>query len=296
MSIQDTCADLQPQIVVVDGGSFDGCGEMLAADFREVVFVQSNDNVGFGRANNLGFERVNSDVVLLLNPDTELKPGAVHGLLAELERNPGAGMVGPRLLNSDLTLQTSVQALPKPIRQAFDSEILRRLLWPLRLWAPPTDYVPDRTIAVEATSGACMLLRSSTFRLVGGFTPAYFMYAEDMDLCFKVLREGFTIYHVPSSEVIHHSGASSSSQGSTFSAVMMREALHLYMKLNHGVFYAWLYRAATGIVALLRLLILALPAAIGRSDRRFQRKLVLSRWRSVLSWSFGQQKWTKRYG
>ena len=83
-SISGTCGHLSPQVVVVDGGSFDGCAEMLAAEFPEVEFVQSPENIGFGRSNNLGFERVTGEALLLLNPDTELQPGAVDALLTAL--------------------------------------------------------------------------------------------------------------------------------------------------------------------------------------------------------------------
>jgi GT2 family glycosyltransferase len=295
LSIRDTCADLRPQIIVVDSGSFDGCGEMLAGEFPEVEFVQSSENIGFGRSNNLGFARVTADAVLLLNPDTEVQAGAVQTLLRELEGHKDAGIVSPRLLNPDRTLQSSVHALPKPLRQALDSEILRRLLSPYSLWAPPTDFSPKETVAVEAVAGTCMLLWTKTFRGVGGFSPEYFMYAEDMDLCFKVLRAGFGIYHVPAAEVVHHGGASSSSQGSTFSAVMMREALHSYMLLNHGRGHARSYRFATGGWALLRMLILVPSLVLGSTRWRAVRRAAFERWWSVLSWSCGQQKWTKRF-
>jgi N-acetylglucosaminyl-diphospho-decaprenol L-rhamnosyltransferase len=295
LSIRGTCADLDPQVVVVDSGSFDGCAEMLASEFPEVEFVQSNDNIGFGRSNNLGFTRVTGVAVLLLNPDTEIRPGALQTLLGELDRRPDAGIVSPRLLNTDFTLQSSVHALPRPVRQALDSEILRRLLSPFALWAPPTDFAPPETVAVEAVAGTCMLMWAKTFRDLGGFNPKYFMYAEDMDLCLKTLRAGFRIYHVPAAEIVHHGGASSSSQGSTFSAVMIREALHSYMVLNHGRHYAWAYRLATGISTLLRLLILAPGLISGDERRRLARKVAFAQWWSVLSWSCGRQKWTKRY-
>lgn len=294
LSLRNTCADLNLQIVVVDGGSFDGCAEMLAAEFPEVEFIQSQENIGFGRANNLGFTRVVGDAVLLLNPDTEVRPGAVQALLEELVRRPDAGIVSPRLLNTDLTLQSSVHALPKPVRQALDSELLRRLLSRFSLWAPPADFAPPETVPVEAVAGACMLMWAETYRKVGGFSPQYFMYAEDMDLCFKVLRAGLRIYHVPHAEIIHHSGASSSSHGGTFSAVMMREALHLYMTTNHGRGYAWVYRIATGSWALARLLLLV-PGLIVDGRGRQMRKAAVLRWWSILSWSCGQQKWTRRY-
>ena len=295
VSIRHTCGDLQPQIVVVDSGSFDGCAEMLASDFVEVEFVQSDNNIGFGRSNNLGFTKVTGEALLLLNPDTEVRPGAVQTLLAELARRPDAGIVSPRLLNADLTLQTSVHALPRPVRQALDSEILRRLLSPFALWAPPADFAPSEPVAVEAVAGTCMLTWTKTFRDLGGFSPKYFMYAEDMDLCFKTRRARLRIYHVPTAEVVHHGGASSSSQGSTFSAVMIREALNTYMVANHGQHSAWAYRLATGISTVVRLLILAPGLIAGDAQRRAVRKAAITRWWSVLSWSCGGQRWTKRY-
>ena len=140
-----------------------------------------------------------------------------------------------------------------------------------------------------------MLMPSKVFRAVGGFTPAYFMYAEDMDLCFKVLKAGFRIYHVPTSEVVHHGGASSSAQGSSFSAVMTRHGLHCYMSLNRGRLSAWTYRAATAVYAALRLLIMSPSLLVGSEAPRRARRASFLRWWAVLSWSCGQQKWTKRY-
>jgi len=295
LSIRRTCVDLAPQIVVVDSGSFDGCAEMLASEFPEVEFVQSNDNIGFARANNLGLTRVTGEAVWVLNPDTELTTGALQTLLDELERLPDAGIVSPRLLNTDLTLQLSVHALPKPVRQGLDSEVLRRALSPYNLWAPPSDFAPPGTVAVEAVPGTAMLMRTEVFRSVGGFTPDYFMYAEDMDLCFKILRAGYRIYHVPAAKVVHHGGASSSVQGSSFAAVMMREALHAYMVLNHGRQSARTYRLASGVSALTRLLVLAPGLVVGDEQHRLVRKAAFEQYRSVLSWSCGGQKWAKRY-
>ena len=295
LSIRQTCADLKPQIVVVENGSFDGCAEMIAAEFPEVEFIQSDDNIGFGPANNLGLKRVTGDAVWVLNPDTEVRPGALQTLLGELERLPDAAIVSPRQLNTDLTLQSSVHALPRPVRQALDSELLRRALSRYALWAPPSDFAPPGTIAVEAVPGTAMLMRTETFRSVGGFTADYFMYGEDMDLCFKILRAGLRIYHVPAAEIIHHGGASSSAQGSSFSAIMTREALHSYMLLNHGPRAARTFRLATGVSALGRLALLAPILMLGDEPARSRRKATFSKWRSALSWSVGRQKWAKGY-
>src|SRR5689334_17767406 len=95
------CQGSAPQIVVVDGGSFDGCAEMLATEFPAVQFIQSERNLGFGGSNNLGLNVVDRDMLLLLNPDTELEPGSVTELLQQFSILPDAGLLGPRLLNSD---------------------------------------------------------------------------------------------------------------------------------------------------------------------------------------------------
>lgn len=295
LSIGATCADLQPQVVVVDGGSFDGCDEMLALDFPAVDFVQSTDNLGFGRSNNMGLSLVTGDALLLLNPDTEIRPGAIQTLLRELRSRPDAGIVSPRLLNSDYSLQASVHALPRPVFQAIDSELIRRLMFPLGRWAPPNDFAPSTTVRVGAVAGACMLLWSETFRAVGGFSPHYFMYAEDMDLCLKVQQRGLAIYHVPHAAVLHHSGASSSAQGSTFSDVMIREALHTYFRLNRGAASAAVYRCCAGGWAVVRLMMSVPGVLIAGGAQRTRRRAAFGKWRSILSWSVGLERWTKRY-
>ena len=93
------------EVIVVDGASFDGCGEMLKAEFPSVHFIQSPDNIGFGRCNNLGSKVASGKYLLLLNPDTELVPGALDELLNQFPQLPNAGLVGPRLLNADRSLQ-----------------------------------------------------------------------------------------------------------------------------------------------------------------------------------------------
>jgi len=287
-TIQATCTDLNPQIVIVDGGSFDGCGKMLAAEFPQVEFIQSPDNRGFGRSNNLGFEKVNGDYLLLLNPDTELKAGSIQKLLVEIGRTQGTGLVGPRLLNSDGTLQTScVQSLPSPWNQALDAEGLRRL-WPnSRLWGVGAAFQSKEPTEVEAISGACMLLKSETFRRIGGFSSEFFMYGEDMDLCAKVHRLGLKVLHVPSSEVIHHGGGSSKTQANQFSTVMMRVAGQTYMSLNHGRAMAFLYRFLQAISATVRLIILIPSYVLSAGPRRYSAKTSLRKWWYVLRWSIG---------
>jgi N-acetylglucosaminyl-diphospho-decaprenol L-rhamnosyltransferase len=287
-SVNKTCEDLISQTVVVDGGSFDGCGEMLAREFPEVEFVQCPDNIGFGRSNNLGFKRVKGEYLLLLNPDTEIKVGAVTALMTALRKLPAAGLVAPRLLNTDGSLQAScVQALPTQLNQVMDCEFLRRLFPRSRLWKTWKAFSSSEPVEVEAVSGACMLLRSETFRKLSGFTPDYFMYGEDMDFCAKIIRNGLKVYHIPKAEVVHHGGKSSKTQASQFNAVMIRIAGNTYMKLNHRPGSAFLYRLLQGSSAVARLSLLLLGVVFFRGKSRLSAIASFRKWWAVLHWSLG---------
>ncbi len=287
-SIRQTCGGLAPQVIVVDGGSFDGCKEMLATEFPEIEFIQSPDNIGFGRSNNLGFEHVTSEAFLLLNPDTELHPGAVDALLEELRQRPDAGMIGARLLNSDGSLQFSaVHPLPTPWNAAMDSAWLRR-----RWWQAGKRSTGKRTFEVEAISGACMMMRSDTFQKLGGFDPRYFMYAEDMDLCFRIHKTGLKILHAPRAVVTHHGGGSSGTQFSKFSTVMIREALAFYFKSHHGPAGALLYRVLIVVSAGVRIPCLFVIAALRPADARSTSLISIVKWWTLLRWALGREKWS----
>ena len=115
------------EVIVVDNASYDGCVEMVKSEFPQVIFFQSDQNLGFAGANNLAFSRSQGRNVLFLNPDTEIQGNALQALVSSLESIPPAGMVGARLLNSDLTLQTTcVVAFPSILNQALSSAYLRR--------------------------------------------------------------------------------------------------------------------------------------------------------------------------
>lgn len=285
-TIRSTCGELASQIVVVDGGSFDGCGEMLVAEFPGVEFVQSPDNIGFGRCNNLGFARVRGGFLLLLNPDTELRSESVQRLVAEMELRPDAGIVAPRLFNTDGSLQVHcVRALPTPLNRALDSGFLRRLMPNSRLWGVGEAFRASKPVEVEAVSGACMLLRSEVYRQVGGFSPEFFMYGEDMDLCFKIRRLGLRNIHVPAAEVLHHGGGSTQTQASQFGVEKMREAWSIYMRLNHGSRTLFNYQFLQAISALVRVGLLVPVCLFAESSRRGAARLALKKWWHVLWWA-----------
>lgn len=286
LSIRDTCSVATPQVVVVDCGSYDGCSDMLADEFPAVVFVQCLENIGFGRSNNLGACKVTGDVLLLLNPDTELQSGAIDVLLENLYALPVAGVIGARLINSDGSMQlTSVHPLPTAWNAAFDCN-WRRQRW----WHQQRTYPNSKAFEVEAVSGACMMLRTETFIQLGGFDPRYFMYAEDMDLCLKIRRCGLKVYHAPQAEIIHHGGCSSRAQFSKFSAVMIHESIHLYLHTNIGCIQAALYRILMALSALIRMLVLIVAWLSNRHESCFDIRQSILKWWTVMRWCMGLER------
>jgi GT2 family glycosyltransferase len=277
----------QLEIVVVDSGSHDGCGAIMRTEFPNAIFVQLNDNVGFGVANNAGFKRATGEFIWLLNPDTEIVGDAADVLLSTLQSQRGVGMVGAKLLNSDGSLQTTcVQSLPTFFNQAFDSELLRRLF---RIWGMAAFRSDFEPVEVEAISGACMMLRAIDFSSVGCFDARYFMYCEDMDLCRAIRNRGLRIMYVPQAAVFHHGGRSSKNQVSKFSVVMTREATAKFFEKQHGQLGGLAYRCFLGASATARILFLVLYRIPLYALRR-PISDSLTKWIIIFKWCVGIER------
>jgi GT2 family glycosyltransferase len=203
--------DLQTETVVVDNASTDGSAGMVQAEFPQVRLLIQPVNRGFTGGNNRGIAAARGRTVLLLNPDTEMRPGSLAALVGYLDAHPGVGLVGPRLLNSDGSPQSSRRRFPTIGTAMVESTPLQPFL--ARLGALRRYYVLDRTDdeeqEVDWVTGACMLARREVLAAVHGFDPGYFMYSEELDLCRCIRRAGWRIAYVPDAVVVHHGGRSS---------------------------------------------------------------------------------------
>jgi N-acetylglucosaminyl-diphospho-decaprenol L-rhamnosyltransferase len=279
------------EIIVVDNASSEAGVDSLKQQFPEILLIKSETNLGFAGANNLGFRRCTGDHALFLNPDTELSDDAVDIMLEELKCLPDAGVVGCKLLNTDQSIQTScIQKFPTIPNQLADFEYLR-LRWPrFYLWSiDPLFAKGEKPVPVEVISGACMLLKREVFERVGMFTEDYFMYAEDLDLCYKVHKLGLRNYYVGKAEITHHGGQSSNQvKVNHWSVVMRFNAVQTFCAKHHGRAYGWLYRGTMGGAALGRVALLSLARILRGTDSRKQAvKNATSKWWAVLKWSFG---------
>jgi GT2 family glycosyltransferase len=297
-SIVAETRDLAYEIIVIDAASHDGCEPMLREHHPQVRFLQSDKNLGFARANNEAYALAQGDCVLFLNPDTELRGPAINIMYERLQSLPDAGAVGCKLLNTDGTIQTScIQSFPTIMNQVLDAEALRRRFPRSALWGmTPLFGEGASPQEVEAVSGACVMLKRTVFEIAGRFSEDYFMYAEDLDLSFKVWRAGFRNYYTPDAAVVHHGGTSSQQAPSNFSVVMARESVWRFLRKTRGSPYALGYRTAMLISALGRLLMLSVMLAVRRlTVKETGRTDSFQKWRAILRWSLNLETWIKEY-
>lgn len=293
-TIYEHLASIEIEIVVVDNASWDPCGEMIRKSFPDVKFIQSEKNLGFAGANNLGASYCSGRNFLFLNPDTEIHGAALRAMSDVLDGTEGAGIAGPRLLNSDGSVQTScIQRFPTVLNLTMDCEALRTAFPSWSLWGTAPLFLDSvMPTAVEVIAGACLMIRRNVFWACGGFNTKYFMYGEDADLCFQAKQIGWKSYYVPTALVTHHGGRSSSEQNeSQFAAVVMRESLLTYMRLRHGRGPALAYRASIAVMAGVRISVLVILMAIGRAQRTAKFHASAKKWLRLLRWTLGLEPW-----
>ena len=207
-SIVGRTAPFATSITVVDNGSTDGTLAMLRERWDSIRVIEAGNNLGFARGNNVGIRATPGDYVLLLNPDTVARPGAIATLVRELETHREAAAAGPRLVDEQGEPELSFGWAIGPfgeLRQKVLGGLYRRGVMPaVRRVARWTREAGER----EWVSGACLLIRRPDLEAVNLLDERYFMYTEDVDLCVRLRARGRTIRFVPAAEVVHLRGRS----------------------------------------------------------------------------------------
>jgi hypothetical protein len=251
------------EIIVVDNASPEGGIDTIKEEFPDVILIKSAENLGFAGANNVGFKESKGKCVLFLNPDMKLLNPAINIMYDRLQALPNTGVVGCKMYQGNLEVLTnSIMKFPGILNQVFQFEALR-LRWPsFWLWdiGPLFSDNPE-PVKAEVITGACMMMRREVFAQVGMFSEEYFMYAEDFDLNWNILRAGYTNYYVGAGHIIHYGGVSSPREWQT--VMKLRADLKLVKKFR-GSFYAFLFRSAMALNAAARLLIGACFSIVAR--------------------------------
>ncbi|TAJ49312.1 MAG: glycosyltransferase family 2 protein [Herbiconiux sp.] len=230
--------------VVVDNATSDDSVRTVMAENPEAVFIETGENLGYGRAVNRAVETLGPEIewILVTNPDTVFGVGAIDTLMAVGESDPRIGSVGPRITNSDGSVYPSARSLPS-LRTGTGHALFSRV-WPTNPWTarylrssvykrPGSDPVPAGWL-----SGACVLVRRTAFTEIGGFDPRYFMYFEDVDLGKSLGEAGWSNIYAPAATV-EHAGGSSTARYSRRMLIAHHSSAALYLSKKYSAWYFW---------------------------------------------------------
>jgi len=262
------------EIIVVDNASSDGCVEMIEAKFPQVKLVKSRENLGFAKGNNVGIRQCRGRYVALVNPDVIVFPGCLDALADFLEQNPKVGNVGPRVLNPDMTLQSTCRRFPTLWNNFCSASGLATAFKNSRRFAGEHMFYfsHDRTLPVDVLVGCFSMIRRETFDQVGLLDEDLFMYGDDVDWCRRCWKSGWEVVFFPGAKAIHDRGKITAPYPVRFAVAQQRSVLH-YWRKHHGF---WGMMGIRGIMFSRHLVryLLALVVGVARSAEGGVRKQV----------------------
>ena len=232
---------LEAEVYVVDNHSRDGSVNYVSKYFQDVNYVESNHNLGFARANNIAIRQSTGEYVLLLNPDTIVGEDTIKNVLDFMGEKPEAGAVGVRMLKADGTkAMESRRGLPTPLTSFYKmTGLCKRFPESRRFGRYYMSYLPwDEPARIEVISGAFCMLRRKAIEKVGLLDEDFFMYGEDIDLSYRLLKGGYQNWYLPET-ILHYKGEST--QKSSFRYVhVFYEAMLIFFRKHYGSSSLWL--------------------------------------------------------
>lgn len=218
------------RVVVADNASVDGTPDAVAAAWPQVTLLRLPANVGFAAGNAEGIAAGTAPLVLLLNSDTLVGAGDIERLCAVMDRAPGIGVAGPRLVDGEGRPELSFGAMISPWAEARQKLAGRILDAGPRWWARRVASRLERAQDADWVSGACLLTRRAVYEQVGGLDRRYFMYGEDVDYCAAVRRAGYRVHYTPDARIVHLRGRSRATAPTATTAHYRRSHLAFYEK------------------------------------------------------------------
>lgn len=260
------------EIIVVDNGSSDGSPEAVEELFPEVRIIRSDENLGFAKANNIGIMASAGKYVCLVNSDVVVLGGCLEALKSRMDSDPSAGLVCPKVLNPDMTLQPTLRRFPS-IKGALLSAI----------GLDSRNCMPhDRVMEAEAVSGCFMLVRRAAIDQAGLLDERFFFYAEDKDWCRRIRNSGWKIIFLPEAKAVHYGGSSSSAAPVRF-YIELHKANLKYWRKHHGSAWAAVYLAIVMLHQALRIGSAAIVFTL-RPGRRTSEASKVKRSAACLRW------------
>lgn len=235
---------LNLEIIVVDNASTDGSVEFLKPRYPFVHFIENDVNFGFGKANNQAIKIATGKFTLLINPDTLISEDTLTTMVHHLENSPKTGAAGCKILNPDGTFAPeSRRSVPTPISSLWKMLGLTRLFSNSRAFG---DYYlswvdENKAGPVPVLSGAFMFFRTELLRHLGGFDERFFMYGEDIDLCYRLSKTDNVIDYIPSTSIIHYKGESTKKENLDY-VITFNKAMFLFFNKHYSYAYTFLIR------------------------------------------------------
>lgn len=227
--------NLKLEVIVVDNASHDGSAE-AAADFP-VMLLTNQENLGYGRANNAGLRLATGRHLMILNPDTIPHEGSLKALVDFADVRSEAGIISPRLLNPDGSVQSAAFNFPTLAMSILDLFPLPRIIpgrFRLKLLKSslngryPDEDTRTHPYRIEHPLGAAFLLRRESYEECGGFDESIFMYSEEVDLALSYEAAGWECWQVPEARIVHLGGQSTKQMPDTMFIELWRSRLHIY--------------------------------------------------------------------
>ncbi len=235
-SILADSQDFSREIFVVDNDSRDETSEMVIANYPEVTMIALPKNRGFAQANNLALKQAKGKYLFLLNPDTEVKPGFFRQIIEHLDQHPEIKILGPKVLNTNGSIQPSVRRFPGLWSQLFVllklSKVFPNNLLLRHYLAKDFDY--NRAQLVQQIMGAAMVWRREALKEVGYFDPKFFIWFEEVDWCKRAAKAGLAIEYYPASSIVHYGGASFDQESKFFKQAIFDWSILYYFYKHHN--------------------------------------------------------------
>ena len=231
-SIEKASTNLTKEIIIFDNASDDGSVDFIKEKFPQIKLIANQTNLGFGKANNIGLKQATGKYILLINPDTLVAEDTFEKMIQFFESNKNIGLAGCKILNPDGTLQLACRrSFPGPWTSFTKVTGLSNLFPNSKIFARYnlTYLDENKSYEVDAISGSFMMMRKEVYGKVDGFDEQFFMYGEDLDLCYRIQKAGFKVFYVHSTQIIHYKGESTK-RSSIDETKVFYSAMHLFVK------------------------------------------------------------------
>ena len=235
-SVKNSALNISYEIIVIDNNSSDNSIDLIRNRFENLKIIMNKMNVGFARASNQGINGSKGRYILLLNPDTVILPDCLKKMVRFMEDHPEGGVAGCKVLNPNGTLQLACRrSFPAPSVSFYRLSGLSRLFPKSKTFARYnlTYQNPDVVQEVDAVSGSFMMIIRKALDEVGMLDERFFMYGEELDLCFRVKEKGWKVYYVPDARIIHYKGKSSQ-QRKRKAVIDFHKAMYIFHKKHYA--------------------------------------------------------------